>query len=69
MECTDENGKQAEYKLKLKKENEKKEKKEKKENVQDDVQTLASWQLLGSKSDQLWLLVSSIPVLRVTKEQ
>jgi hypothetical protein len=63
MECTDETGKQAEYKAKMKKENEKKEKKELKQNAQDDVQTLASWQLLGSKSDQLWLLVSDVYVL------
>jgi hypothetical protein len=56
MECTDDNGKQAAYKKKLEKAKEVAEKKEKKLDAQDDAQTVAAWQFLGAKTDQLWLL-------------
>jgi hypothetical protein len=32
-------------------------KKEKKADAQLDAQTVATWQFLGAKTDQLWLLV------------
>ena len=45
-------------------------KKEKRADAQLDAQTVATWQFLGAKTDQLWLLVrnpyplSSLPLLQ-----
>ena len=36
------------------------EQKEKKQDAQQDAQTVAAWQFLGSKTDQLWLLVRTV---------
>ena len=56
FKCTDD-GKKAAHRAKLSKAKEVAEKKEKKENAQEDAQTVAAWQFLGAKTDQLWLLV------------
>ena len=57
-QCTDKK-KHAEYKAKLQKAKERGDKKEKIKDSQLDAQTVATWQFLGAKTDQLWLLVST----------
>lgn len=57
-QCTDKK-KHAEYKAKLQKAQERGDKKEKIKDAQLDAQTVATWQFLGAKTDQLWLLVSA----------
>ena len=59
FKCTDD-GKQAAHKAKLQKAKDIAEMKEKRQTAQEDVQTVAAWQFLGAKTDQLWLLVRTL---------
>ena len=61
MKCTDD-GKQAAHRAKLQKAKDIAEKKEKMQTAQEDVQTVAAWQFLGAKVDQLWLLVRDVHI-------
>jgi hypothetical protein len=57
-QCTDKK-KQAAYRERLTKAKEAGERKGKRADAQLDAQTVATWQFLGAKTDQLWLLVRS----------
>jgi hypothetical protein len=56
LQCTDKT-KHALYKDKKVRASDVAQKKEKKADAQLDAQTVATWQFLGAKTDQLWLLV------------
>ena len=56
LQCTDKK-KHALYKDKKVRASDVAQKKEKKADAQLDAQTVATWQFLGAKTDQLWLLV------------
>ena len=56
LQCTDKK-KHALYKDKKVRASDGAQKKEKKVDAQLDAQTVATWQFLGAKTDQLWLLV------------